>query len=338
MRRSLSDEATSHLDSASESAIQDALQNLMRRRTVLIIAHRLALAYTADRIACWIAAGINRAIRAAQSTRTLPAAGRHLRRRWAMSTSMRLLKLIAPFKWWVALGILLSTLTIGSSVGLMAMSAYLISRAGLVQDVTDIALAITAVRVFAIARAVFRYLERYITHKATFRILSHLRVWFYASIEPLAPARLMGYRSGDLLARIVADIETLENFYVRVVVPPIAAALVTALACAILGAFDATLAVALLVFLVLTGVILPSVSRWVSKGPATELIATRAELNAMLVDEIQGIADLLVFDQASQHQARILALSQALHRTQERMARLRGMSNALAALFTGLAG
>ena len=255
-----------------------------------------------------------------------------------MSTSMRLLKLIAPFKWWVALGILLSFLTIGSSVGLMAMSAYLISRAALVQDIADIALAITAVRVFAIGRAAFRYLERYFTHTATFRILTHLRVWFYASIEPLAPARLMAYRSGDLLARIVADIETLENFYVRVVVPPIAAALMTALACAILGAFDATLAVVLLAFLILTGVILPSVSRRISQGPATALITTRAELNAVLVDEIQGIADLLAFDQSSQHQARILALSQALHRAQESMARLRGMSNALAALFTGLAG
>ena len=233
-----------------------------------------------------------------------------------MSTSMRLLKLIAPFKWWVALGILLSFLTIGSSVGLMAMSAYLISRAALVQDIADIALAITAVRVFAIGRAAFRYLERYFTHTATFRILTHLRVWFYASIEPLAPARLMAYRSGDLLARIVADIETLENFYVRVVVPPIAAALVTALACAILGAFDATLAVVLLAFLILTGVILPSVSRRISQGPATALITTRAELNAVLVDEIQGIADLLAFDQSSQHQARILALSHALHRAQ----------------------
>jgi ATP-binding cassette subfamily C protein CydC len=255
-----------------------------------------------------------------------------------MSTSLRLLKLIAPFKWWVALGILLSFLTIGSSVGLMAMSAYLISKAALVQDITEIALAITAVRVFAIARAAFRYLERYFTHTATFRILTHLRVWFYASIEPLAPARLMRYRSGDLLARIMADIDTLENFYVRVVVPPIAAGLVAALACAILGIFDTTLAVALLVFLALTGFILPLVSRRISQQPEVELVTTRAELDAVLVDEIQGIADLLIFDQAGRHQARALALSQALNRIQERIALLRGMSNALAVLFTSLAG
>ena len=72
----------------------------------------------------------------------------------------------------------------------------------------------------AIGRAAFRYLERYVTHRATFAILADLRVWFFAAIEPLAPARLADRRSGDLLARIVADIETLEDFYVRVVVPP----------------------------------------------------------------------------------------------------------------------
>ena len=127
---------------------------------------------------------------------------------------------------------LLSFLTVGSSVGLMAMSAYLISKAALAIDLSEIALAITTVRLFAILRAVFRYLERYYTHTATFRILAHLRVWLYASIEPLAPARLMQYRSGDLLTRIIGDIETLENFYVRVVIPPIVAVLVTMLACA----------------------------------------------------------------------------------------------------------
>ena len=255
-----------------------------------------------------------------------------------MSTFGRLLKLIAPFRLWIALGIVLSFLTIGSSVGLMALSAYLISKSALVTDVVDVAIPITLVRVFAILRAGFRYLERYYTHMATFRILTHLRVWFYESIEPLAPARLMSFRSGDLLTRIVADIETLENFYVRVVVPPIAAALVTAFACFLLDHFDGRLAVALGAFLLVTGVFLPLASRRLSARPASALIGTRAELNALLVDEIQGIADLLSFDQARRHQERLLAVSRQLNRVQEQMAMIRGLSNALAALFTSLAG
>jgi ATP-binding cassette, subfamily C, bacterial CydC len=255
-----------------------------------------------------------------------------------MNTFMRLLKLVAPFKWWIAFGVLLSFLTIGSSVGLMAMSAYLISKAALVVDVSDIALAITTVRLFAILRAVFRYLERYYTHTATFRILTQLRVWLFSALEPLAPARLMPYRSGDLLTRIIGDIETLENFYVRVIIPPITAVFVTIFACLILGAFDKSLAIALLIFLVLTGVVLPALSRWLSQRPATTLITTRADLNALLVDEIQGLPDLLSFDQAQYHEARVMRLSRLLNRTQEHLAMLRGVSNGLAALFTSLAG
>lgn len=254
-----------------------------------------------------------------------------------MSPLTRLLTLMAPFRWWIIAGVLLSFATTGASVGLMAVSAYLISKAALVTDTADLNVIITGVRFFAISRAALRYAERYVTHLATFRILTRLRVWFYRAVEPLAPARLMQYRSGDLLTRIVADIETLENFYLRVVIPPLAAVLVTLLACLILGSFDVWLAVALLVFVVLTGVVLPLVTRWLSRQPAPEMIAARAEMNASLVDEVQGIADLLAYGQEEAYQARALSLSQQLNRVQERLAVIRGMGNGLAALFTSLA-
>ena len=255
-----------------------------------------------------------------------------------MKTFTRLLKLIAPYTKWVALAVGLNFVTIGSSVGLMAMSAYLISKAALATDVSELAIAITSVRLFAILRAVFRYLERYFSHTATFRILTQLRVWFYSAVEPLAPARLWQYRSGDLLTRSVADIETLENFYIRVVVPPLAAAGVVIFACLILGSFDETLALALLIFLLLTGVALPLTMRWLGKTSSGQFIATRAELHALLVDEIQGLADLLAFDQAQAQRAQVLRLSAELNRVQERQAMLRGVSNALAVLLTSLAG
>jgi ATP-binding cassette, subfamily C, bacterial CydC len=250
----------------------------------------------------------------------------------------RLLKLLTPYRWWIAAGVLLSFATVGSSIGLMAMSAYLISKAAITTEIVDLSLLITWVRFFAIARAAFRYIERVITHQTTFRILTHLRVWFYQAIEPLAPARLQTYRSGDLLARIITDIETLENFYVRVAIPPLAAALVTALACAILGSFDLWLGIALLVFLALTGIALPWVSRWLSRRPAAYSIAGRAELNSVLVDQIQGISDLLVYGQEREQQTRIIQLDHALNRSQEHLATIRGMTDGLAALLTSLAG
>jgi ATP-binding cassette subfamily C protein CydC len=86
-----------------------------------------------------------------------------------------------------------------------------------------------------------------VTHTATFRILTHLGVWFYEAIEPLAPAKLLEHRSGDLLARIMADLETLENFCVRVIVPPLSAVLVTLLGSLLLGSFQVWLGVVLAV-------------------------------------------------------------------------------------------
>lgn len=254
-----------------------------------------------------------------------------------MSPTRRLLALIRPFIWWIAAGVFLGFATIGSSVGLMAVSAYLISKAAIATDVSQLSLAIAGVRLFALSRAAFRYGERYVTHLATFRILTRLRVWFYRAVEPLAPARLQAVRSGDLLTRIGADIETLENFYIRVIVPPLVAALVTGLACAILGVFSPWLAAALLLFLLLTGVALPLVSRWLSRQPAGEAVLARAELNATLVDQVQGMADMLACGQETLFRERTLDLNDRLNRLHARLAVIRGLGNGLAALFTSLA-
>lgn len=255
-----------------------------------------------------------------------------------MKTTGRLIKLMAPFRWWVLLAVFLSFATVGASVGLMAMSAYLISKAALATEVSQLTLALTGVRLFAISRAAFRYAERYVTHTATFRILTHLRVCFYEAIAPLAPARLVEHRSGDLLARTMADIETLENFYVRVIVPPLAAALVSLGTFLLLGTFDIVLGIVVLLFLLLTGLALPLITRWLSHQPAAHTITIRAELNATLVDEIQGLADLIAFGQSPNYQERVMALNDELNQNQERLAVVRGLANGLTALFIGLAG
>ena len=250
----------------------------------------------------------------------------------------------AEFAGWIITGVLLSFATVAASVGLMAVSAYLISQAaltgyaGLAADFAGLYRANAGVRLFALSRAGFRYAERYLTHQATLRILTRLRVWFYRAIEPLAPARLMGQHSGDLLARIVADIETLENFYVRAIVPPLAAALVTLFSCAVLGFFNVWLGVVLLGFLIISGLLLPLATGWLSRKPSERMVARRAELHVAMVDEIQGASDLLIFGQEIAFQAGVLRLNQQLNREQERLAWVRGLANGLAALFTSLAG
>ena len=255
-----------------------------------------------------------------------------------MTTFRRLFGLLAGQRRWIALGALLGFLAVGANVALMAMSAYLISRAAIVTNVAEVALVITGVRLLAISRATFRYLERYVTHRATFAILADLRVWFFASIEPLAPARLIDRRRGDLLARIVADIETLEDVPVRIIVPPLVAAAVTVFATLLLGAFDPVLGVALLIFMVVTGIVLPATSRRLSRRPARALIATRGELGALVVDELGGIADLIVLDRAAAHRDRVLELGRVTDLAVSDLAVVRFATSALAATFASLAG
>ncbi|MGD8684953.1 MAG: thiol reductant ABC exporter subunit CydC, partial [Chloroflexota bacterium] len=145
-----------------------------------------------------------------------------------MNDLRRLLRLVLPHWPWLAAGTLFGVIAIGSNVALMGLSAYLISKAAIASGVAELALAVTGVRVLAISRAGFRYLERYTTHRAMFRILTTVRVWFYRAVEPLAPARLVHQRSGDLLTRAVGDVDALEDFYIKVLVPPVVAAVVVA--------------------------------------------------------------------------------------------------------------
>lgn len=255
-----------------------------------------------------------------------------------MTNVRRLLGMTTGHGRWLVAGVLLSFLAIGANVALMALSAYLISRAALVTNVAEVALAITGVRVLAIGRAAFRYLERYVTHRATFAILTDLRVWFFASIEPLAPARLADRRSGDLLGRIVADIETLEDIYVRIVLPPIVALLVTAFGVGLLGWFDPRLGVVLAAFLVVGGAALPILSRRLAARAAAIEVATRGELRAMVVDEVQGLADLIVLDRMSAHRGELLALGATVDRAVDRQAAVRATTDALSVVLASLAG
>ena len=254
-----------------------------------------------------------------------------------MTTSRRLVRLIAGQRFWILAGAFLGFLAIGANVALMAVSAFLIAKAALVTNVADVAIAITLVRVLAISRAAFRYLERYATHVGTLRILADLRVWFFASIEPLAPARLATVHGGDLLTRIVADVDTLEDFYVRVLAPPLVAVLIAIGAGLLLGAFAPILGLALLIFLVLAGVVIPLVSRRRSRAPAAAMAGLRGQLGARIVDEINGLGELIALDAGRVHRRATLALAAELDRGQSRLAVTRGATAALTAILAGLA-
>jgi ATP-binding cassette subfamily C protein CydCD len=237
---------------------------------------------------------------------------------------------------WVALSVLLSTLTIGSSVALIGTSAWLISTAGLHPSIADLGVSVVGVRFFGISRGVFRYLERLVSHNVTFRLLARLRVWFYEKLEPLAPARLMEYKSGDLLARVIGDVETLENFYVRVISPSLTAVLIGLGVSVFFASFYPPIALVLIGFFLTLGLVLPLLSQIVSRRPGQRLITQRGDIQSQLVDGIQGIADLLAFGRGKDRLDRIACAGERYGSTQKQMARISGVHSALGTLFTNL--
>ncbi|MFA5531931.1 MAG: hypothetical protein WDA11_14865, partial [Thiohalomonadaceae bacterium] len=179
-----------------------------------------------------------------------------------MKDLLRLARLVIPYWKPMALGVLIAFATLVANVGLMAVSGWFIAAmalAGLAGVTMNYFSPAALIRTFAIVRTVGRYGERLVTHEATFRLLSGLRVWFYEHLEPLAPARLQQYRSGDLLSRIRADIDTLDNLYLRILVP-VAVALLGAVAVGVfLAWYHPSLALLNLAFLTIAGVVVPFV-------------------------------------------------------------------------------
>ncbi|MBE3559075.1 MAG: thiol reductant ABC exporter subunit CydC [Ktedonobacteraceae bacterium] len=260
-------------------------------------------------------------------------------------TLWRLLRLAWPLKGWIALAALLGVATVGGGIGLMATSAYLISAAALHPSVAALQVAIVGVRFFGIARGVFRYLERYVSHNVSFRLLAQLRVWFYQALEPLAPARLLAlssgkaemHSSGDLLSRLVSDIETLQNVYVRVIAPPLVAAVIAAGMWLFLGAYHVFFALLWLAFFLLTAIGVPLLAYLLGRKTGERAIAVRARLNRELVEDIQGMADVVAYGREQDRLARMRQLNQELVNLQARMAHIAGLQDALGNLLMNLA-
>lgn len=242
-----------------------------------------------------------------------------------MSDFLRLLRLLGPSWRWQATGILLGVLVIISNVGLLALSGWFIAGmglAGLGLLHIEYFVPAAAIRALAIIRALGRYLERLVTHEATFRLLSDLRVWFYTRLEPLAPARLQHHRAGDLLSRIRADIDSLDNAYLRVLAPSVTALTCVVLIVGFLAHFSAAAALADFVGLALVGLALPIAAFRAGRRPGQEAVALRGQLRAEIADTVRGFEELQVFGamarQTARHQAAYAQLT-ALQRRETRV-------------------
>lgn len=251
---------------------------------------------------------------------------------WGRSTIMRLLVLMRPFWRGMILAIVLGALTILSSIGLMATSTWLISKSALRPSIADLGVSVVLVRFLGISRGVFRYLERLVAHDTTFRILARLRVIFYSALEPLAPARLSEHHSGDLLAGVIADVDTLQDVYLRVIAPPAAALVVGWITVILYAAFDPFLGLIVLSGLILIGVGLPLITYSMGLRPGKARIEVRAQLQATLVDGIQGMAESLLYGLTHLQDQKLDTYSQSLARSERAMGRIDGLQSALTVL------
>jgi len=254
-----------------------------------------------------------------------------------MTIFVRLLAFLAPVHRRVALAILLGCATVASNMGLLGMAAYLIAAAALKPLLILLTLPIYIVRFMGVSRAVARYAERLVAHDVTFRLLAVLRARVYARLAPLAPARLLAYRSGDVLARLVGDVEELQHLYLGVVAPLVVAIAIAALTSSLFALFSRTLAWVALAFLVAAGAGVPLLAGVLSRGLGRRQLTARAALHTEIVDGLQGVQDVLACGHPDRYRRGVATLDGALARVQRRVALTGGARQAVHDLLMNLA-
>ncbi|MBN2044738.1 MAG: thiol reductant ABC exporter subunit CydC [Anaerolineales bacterium] len=254
-----------------------------------------------------------------------------------MRTILRLLGFLREPWRLVALAVSLGWATTVSWIALISTSAYLISYAALHPSVAELQVAIVGVRFFGISRAVFRYLERVVSHTVTFRVLAEMRVWLYEKIEPLVPAGLEDQRSSELYSKIAGDIETLQDFYVRVVAPPLVAILSSMAVLWFLGSLSAQMALVLLVFQVITGVAAPLAARKLGAASSRVIGKGRETLANLIVDGVQGSAEIQVYGLQGRYLSKFLEIRQRIKRAERAQNRIQSAMAALVVLGINLA-
>ena len=245
-----------------------------------------------------------------------------------MKLQLHLLALVRPYLGWMLAAGVSGLFTVLAGVGLMATSAYLIAKAALRPETYLLMLPITGVRFFGLSRGLFRYGERLLGHEATFQILGRLRVWLFERLIPLAPAGLGRRHSGDVMARVTQDVQTLENYFVRVLAPSFVALGTLALVGAYLWSYNPAFALSFAAFFVLAGMVWPLLGRALGRRPGEALVSTRAALKRHAVDLARGLGELLVYGGSDQRAAAIKEAAGATRQAEEKLARIEGLGEA----------
>jgi ATP-binding cassette, subfamily C, bacterial CydC len=250
-------------------------------------------------------------------------------------TLARLWRLAPPPKARVVLAVLLGALAVVFGIGLMATAGYLISRAAERPAILSLTVAIVLVRFFGLARPLARYLERLASHDLAFRMLARFRVRFYERIEPLAPAGLAPYRRGDLVSRMVGDVDALQGLYLRGLGPPLVALAAGAVAVGVAAALLPAAGLAIALGLVLGGICVPLVAGLAGRAAGRGRAAAQGHLSAELVEILRGAPELVVYGRTEDALERVRRGDRALARLARRDALAAGIADGLGILVAG---
>jgi len=253
-----------------------------------------------------------------------------------VSAAVRRLAVLAPVpRLRLGLAALLGVLTILFGVGLMATAGYLISRAAERPGVLSLTVAIVGVRFFGLARPIARYLERFVSHDIALRSLGAARAHVYDRLERLSPAQLQGHRQGDLLAGFVADVDALQNLYLRGLLPPVVALVAGASAVGVVAAILPAAALALAAGLVAAGLAVPFAAASLARRSAALKAPARGVLSAELVETLAGGAELVAYGRVGGRLERIRGTDRSLVRAARRAALADGTGEGLRLLVMG---
>ncbi|WP_033224780.1 MULTISPECIES: thiol reductant ABC exporter subunit CydD [unclassified Streptomyces] len=345
----LLDEPTAALDGTTEAEVVEAVRRLAVGRTVLLVVHRPALLAVADRVVRLEPASetVVPARPGAASGREHPSAATPDRadadatvlggpRTPRGGVLARVRAMAQPLRGRLLLALLLGALALGSAVGLMATSGWLISRASQQPPVLYLMVAVTATRAFGIGRAVFRYTERLVSHDAVLRMLAATRVAVYRRLERLAPAGLRTTRRGDLLSRLVADVDVLQDYWLRWLLPVGAACVVSAGAVGFTAWLLPGAGAALAVGLLAAGVGVPLLTGAVARRAERRLAPARGDLATRVADLLTGTPELTVAGALPARLASARRADGVLTRIASRSAAATALGDGLTALITGL--
>jgi thiol reductant ABC exporter CydC subunit len=245
--------------------------------------------------------------------------------------------LVGPIRGKLLITTLLGSGAMAADIGLIATAAWLVCKAAEHPNQAELALAIVAVQFFGLSRGFLRYGERLVGHDAAFRLLADIRVRSYRQLERLAPAGLLAFRRGDLLTRMVRDVDSVQDLALRVIPPFGSAILAGSLTVLLVSSLLPTAGFILGISLVLAAVVVPWLTGWLARHKESRTVGARADLATAVLDLVDGAAELIAFGAVESQVRAVRERDAELAAIGERESGTAGIGLALTTLLAGLA-